>query len=411
MTITPDGLDLRTVNDADIYLNDEVVASLNRSPRDEISFSYTDPSHKPSESVRERSVSWSLPITAEYPVITTGGAVPPFFAGLLPEGVRLGVVTSSTKTSTDDHLTLLLAIGADTIGNVRVLPAGVDPPENSPMFVPERDSDFREVFERLTGSVEADPVGLSGVQPKVSAAMWSTPANTKLGPATLKLNPPTGYPRLVENEHFFMRMAAACGLRTARTRLLHDTQGRSALLVDRFDRQGDTRIPQEDACQVAGLYPASKYRIHAETAITTLAEACARGGGSRTAAILELLRVVVFSWLIGNGDLHGKNLSIYAAQGFWQPTPAYDLLTTQPYAGWKDPMALTLYGRANKLNRTHFMDAAVRLGLRERATSRMIDSIVDAAGEWPDRCEEIGFTDRQTELLTDMLRSRIETLK
>jgi serine/threonine-protein kinase HipA len=120
---------------------------------------------------------------------------------------------------------------------------------------------------------------------------------------------------------------------------------------------------------------------------------------------------VVFSWLIGNGDLHGKNLSIYAAQGFWQPTPAYDLLTTQPYAGWKDPMALTLYGRANKLNRTHFMDAAVRLGLRERATSRMIDSIVDAAGEWPDRCEEIGFTDRQTELLTDMLRSRIETLK
>ena len=98
------------------------------------------------------------------------------------------------------------------------------------MFVPERDSDFRKVFERLTGSVEADPVGLPGVQPKVSAAMWSTLANTTLGPAILKLNPPTGYPRLVENEHFFMRMASACGIRTARTRLLHDAQGRSALL-------------------------------------------------------------------------------------------------------------------------------------------------------------------------------------
>jgi serine/threonine-protein kinase HipA len=215
MTITPDGLDLRTVNDADIYLNDEVVASLNRLKRDEIGFSYTDPSLKPGESVRDRSVSWSLPITAGYPVIATGGPVPPFFAGLLPEGVRLGVVTSSTKTSTDDHLTLLLAIGADTIGNVRVLPADVDPPENSPMFVPERDSDFREVFERLTGSVEADPVGLSGVQPKVSAAMWSTPANTTMGPAILKLNPPTGYPRLVENEHFFMRMAMPANIPAA----------------------------------------------------------------------------------------------------------------------------------------------------------------------------------------------------
>jgi serine/threonine-protein kinase HipA len=411
MTITPDVLDLRTVDAADVYLDDEVVASLQRTPGDEIRFTYKDTSVGAGESVRDRSVSWSLLITDEYPVTTTGGAVPSFFAGLLPEGVRLGIVTSSTKTSTDDHLTLLLAIGADAIGNVRVLPAGVEPPKTPPMFVPERDSDFRKVFERLTGSVEADPVGLSGVQPKVSAAMWSTPANTTLGPAILKLNPPTGYPRLVENEHFFMRMASACGIRTAKTRLLHDAQGRSALLVDRFDRRGATRIAQEDACQVAGLYPASKYRIHAETAITTLAEACARGGGSRAAAILELLRIVVFSWLIGNGDLHGKNLSIYAARGFWQPTPAYDLLTTQPYTGWKDPMALTLYGKANRLSRAHFMDAASRLGLRERATARMIDSIVDSAGEWPNRCEEIGFTDRQTELLTDLLRSRLETLK
>jgi serine/threonine-protein kinase HipA len=411
MTSASGGRDLRTINDADVYLGDDVVASLSRLPGDEISFNYHALSLDPGQTVRDRSVSWSLPITAEYPVITTGGAVPPFFAGLLPEGVRLGVATSSTKTSTDDHLTLLLAIGADTIGNVRVLPAGSAPPQNPPMFVPERDSDFRAVFQRLTGSVEADPVGLSGVQPKVSAAVWSTPANTKLGPAILKLNPPTGYPRLVENEHFFMRMAVDCGLRTARTRMLHDDEGRSALLVDRFDRKGNVRIPQEDACQVANLYPASKYRIHTETAISTLADACARGSGSRAAAILELLRVVVFSWLIGNGDLHGKNLSIFAPEGFWQPTPAYDLLTTQPYTRWKDPMALTLYGRANKLTRDYFIEAATHMGLRKRAPSRMIDSIVDAAGTWVDRCDEIGFTARQTELLTNVLHARLATLK
>src|SRR5882672_8448693 len=99
MSTTPDGLDLRTVNDADVYLNEELVASLDRLPKDEIGFSYKDPSLKSGESVRDRSVSWSLPITADYPVITSGGAVPPFFAGLLPEGVRLGVVTSSMKTS------------------------------------------------------------------------------------------------------------------------------------------------------------------------------------------------------------------------------------------------------------------------------------------------------------------------
>jgi serine/threonine-protein kinase HipA len=411
MTGTFEAVDLRDVNSAEVYLDETIVASLARERGDAIQFSYKDVAPKPGSSIRERSVSWSLPITADHPVITTGGAVPPFFAGLLPEGVRLGVVTSSTKTSADDHFTLLLAIGADTTGNVRVLPAGAKPPERKPMFVPERDTDFRDVFQRLTGSVEADPVGLSGVQPKVSAAMWSTPANTAFGPAILKLNPPTGFPRLVENEHFFMRMAADCGLNTAKTRLLHDTQGRSALLVDRFDRQGDVRIAQEDACQVAGLYPASKYRVKTETAISVLADACGRGGGSRTAAVLELLKTVVFSWLIGNGDLHGKNLSIYAPRGWWRPTPAYDLLTTQPYAGWKDPMALTLYGRANRMDRAHFIEAADRLGVRSRAAATMINDIVDAAEPWHDRCAEIGFTARQTDMLSDMLRSRIATLK
>ena len=411
MTAAVHGHDLRDVSGADVYLNDEVVAKLNRLPGDEIRFAYDTLTPLAGESIRDRSVSWSLLVNGEYPLTTSGGAVPPFFAGLLPEGIRLGVVTSSTKTSTDDHFTLLLAIGADTIGNVRVLPSGAEPPDSPPMFAPERDTDFRAVFQRLTGSVEADPVGLSGVQPKVSAAMWSTPANTTLGPAILKLNPPTGHQRLVENEHFFMRMARDCGLRTARTRLLKDTNGRSALLVDRFDRKDNVRIAQEDACQVSSLYPASKYRIKTETAITTLADACARGGGSRAAATLELLRIVVFSWLIGNGDLHGKNLSVFAPEGFWQPTPAYDLLTTQPYTGWKDPMALDFYGRANRLNRDFFIEAATRLGLRERATATLIDTIVDRAQPWSERCTEIGFSPRRTESLSNMLRSRIATLK
>lgn len=165
------------------------------------------------------------------------------------------------------------------------------------MFRPERDNDFHAVYAKLVESVDADPVGMAGVQPKVSVATWSTPTRTRSGPAILKLSP-VQYPLFVENEHFFMRMAAACGLRVATTSLIHDAKGHSALLVTRFDRDGSTRVAQEDACQVAGMYPASKYRIKTETAITVLADACARGGGSRAIAILELLKVVVFSWLI-----------------------------------------------------------------------------------------------------------------
>lgn len=406
----PHPSDLRDVSDTDVYVDDTLAAHLTRERFDTIRFDYAGDEFTIRGGVRDRSVSWSLLRSREYPVVTTGGAVPAFFAGLLPEGVRLGVVTSSAKTSVDDHLTLLLAIGADTTGNVRVFPAGTDPHRPLPLFDPKRDNDFQEVFRRLTGSVEADPVGLAGVQPKVSAGMISAPTQTRTGPAILKLNPGQ-FPRLVENEHFFMTMAAACGLRTAGTTLLHDANGRSALLVTRFDRAAGKRIQQEDACQVAGIYPASKYRIHAETALTELADACARGAGSKIAALAELFQTVVFSWLIGNGDLHGKNLSIYNPDGIWQPTPAYDLLCTQPYAGWRDPMALNLYGRANKLSRTYFLEAGERLGLRQRALTAMIDRLVDSAQIWPDRCGEIGFEARQTELLARMLHTRIDSLK
>ncbi|OBB32885.1 protein kinase [Mycolicibacterium peregrinum] len=407
---TPEASDLRGIVEADVYLGDDRVAHLARQAGEQISFDYLAEGPPVGGALRDSSVSWSLLRSRDYPVVTTGGAVPAFFAGLLPEGVRLGVVTTSTKTSADDHLTLLLAIGADTIGNVRVSPAGVDPVQPAAMFDPEQDTDFRLVFEKLTGSVSADPVGMAGVQPKVSAGMLSAPTQTRSGPAILKLNP-VEYPLLVENEHFFMTMAAACGLRTAATSLLHDAEGRSALLVTRFDRAGATRIAQEDACQVVGIYPASKYRITTEAAITGLAEACARGGGSKVAATAELLKTVVFSWLIGNGDLHGKNLSIYDLDGVWQPTPAYDLLCTQPYAGWRDPMALNLFGRANRLSRANFVDAGERLGIRARATTRTIDELVDAAHDWPDRCGQIGFDDRQTALLADMLRTRLGSLK
>ncbi|MDQ2723655.1 MAG: type II toxin-antitoxin system HipA family toxin, partial [Actinomycetota bacterium] len=372
---TPEPADLRHVATADVYLGDTAVATLTRAAGDDIVFRYALAWPRSGAPVRASSVSWSLPADAPTPVVTAGGAVPPFFAGLLPEGVRLGAVVSSTKTSVDDHLTLLLALGADTVGDVRIVPSGVVPPDVSPMFSPERDTDFRRVFARLSGSVDTDPVALAGVQPKVSAAMWSVPTRTAAGPAILKLTPPTGFPRLAENEHFFMRMAASCELRVPQTRLLHDPDGRSALLIPRFDRAGHTRIAQEDACQVAGVYPASRYRMKTEMAISTLAAACAKGGGSYAAAVLELLRTVVFSWLIGNGDLHGKNLSIYAPGGVWQPTPAYDLLSTQPYTGWRDPMAMSLYGRGNRLSRAHFVEAGGRLGLRERALTRMIDAL------------------------------------
>lgn len=127
--------------------------------------------------------------------------------------------------------------------------------------------------------------------------------------------------------------------------------------------------------------------------------------------MLRLIQLVAFSYLIGNGDLHGKNFSIGATRdGRWEPTPAYDLVSTQPYLGWHDPMALDFYGRANKLDHAHLVTATERLGLAPRAVTRMLQHLCEKARDWADRVGDIGFDPRSTERLRELILSRLREL-
>jgi len=395
--------DLREVAVADVHKAGRPAGQLTRDG-DDVVFSYL-PDYDGAP------VASTLPLGAD-PARATAGAVPPFFAGLLPEGARLQALTTGARTSTDDQLTLLLLVGADAIGDVQVVPAGEPPHDPPPLLDPRaaQDADFAALFARATSPDGAglDRVALPGVQVKASAAVVSTPLGTTAGPAILKLDPP-GWPQLVANEHFFLTMAAGCGLVVPEHRLLHDAAGRAGLLVTRFDRVPGPphRLAQEDACQVLGRYPAAKYRITLQEAALALARTVEDGGGSRPLALRRILEVAAFSYLIGNGDLHGKNLSVrQTPDGLWELTPAYDLLCTQPYASWSDPMALDLYGRAAKLGRRWWLEAAARLGLPERAVTRSLDRICAAAEPWVYRVGEIGLDDPTTDRLAALLRAR-----
>jgi len=408
--------DLRAVEAADVYKGDHLAGSLVREGG-AVVFRYDE------EYLAEPGlpdVAYTLPRSVD-PVVAGGGAVPPFFAGLLPEGVRLHAVVVGTRTSEDDHLTLLLAVGQDAIGDVRVVPTSARPVSPESVFDEARAGEFdlAEVFARATSTDldVLDRVALPGVQVKVSAQILSAPLATSGGPAILKLNPPHEYPRLVENEHFFLSMAADCGLPVPTHRLVHDRSGRAGLLVSRFDRFHNTTgqlvaLPQEDACQLLGVYPAAKYRVKTEELARALADRVGDGDGSRALALRRIFELVAFSYLIGNGDLHGKNFSARATPvGFWEVTPAYDLVTTQPYLGWRDPMALDFYGRANRLDRKHLVEAADRLRLPERAVATALDRICDVAPAWIARLDGIGFETQVTERLAELMQRRLEELR
>ncbi|MGQ0463706.1 MAG: type II toxin-antitoxin system HipA family toxin [Sporichthyaceae bacterium] len=359
------------------------------------------------------AVATGLPLQSR-PTISVAGSVPPFFAGLLPEGARLQALTRRVKTSADDMLSLLLAVGSDCIGDVRVVPAGTDPEAVAPLALVTSwdETDFEELFAASVaiGGDTYERTALPGVQEKVSAAMTSFPISGDGASHILKFAPER-YPRLVENEAFVMAFAAAVGLPVAPTEIVLDRHGRAGLLVSRFDRARGAdgtllRLAQEDAAQVCGRYPADKYLLTMNQIVASLAEHV----DAPLVAVRDLVRLVAFSYLACNGDLHAKNISIHTrTDGLVELSPAYDLLADLPYTG-DAHQALQLDGRDLNLTRGGLVQFAERFGVLARATHRELDRICDLAPEWIGRVWEIGLAERPTEHLRRTMTERLDDL-
>src|SRR5688572_27586176 len=200
VTAAPDLEGLATVEVADVYKGGRLAARLRRRP-DGVEFAYR-PDYLGEGGP---AAATTLPLTDE-PVHTHAGAVPPFFAGLLPEGRRLSSLRRAVKTSADDELSLLLAVGRDTVGDVQVVPEGVEPAPAEPLVQVGRDWSEVSFADVLAEAGVVDPVGLPGIQDKASARMISVPVGRAGERYLLKVDPPE-YPHVVENEAFFLDLA------------------------------------------------------------------------------------------------------------------------------------------------------------------------------------------------------------
>lgn len=154
---------------------------------------------------------------------------------------------------------------------------------------------------------------------------------------------------------------------------MDDIPGLVIRRFDRVDMGGQPRsLAVEDACQLAGRYPADKYRLSAEDVTLAISSACP----ARAVAARNCFQQFVFAWLTGNGDLHAKNISILQEpDGEWQVAPIYDVPSTLPYGDHS--MALTLAGRRENLTRRAFLTFAEAIGLRERAARSALDEVLD----------------------------------
>jgi len=356
--MNPQLQELKLVTQADVYCNESLAGYLTRQADGSVAFTYDESYLAGGGS----AIATSLPVSPE-PYVGPGGALPSFFSGLLPEGHRLTVLKDATKTSLSDELTLLMAVGSDTPGNVRVVPAG-SAVEQAPVvaeFSSAADLDFSVLARTL------DRHSIPGVQDKISATMLTTPVEFKNSAYLLKLDP-RDHPHLVVNEAQHLKAAKALKLPVVSNQLVLDSRGSQGLLVERFDRKAagkadhTIRLALEDAMQVLNLPPASKYSVGTEQVIEALALQCQ----APVLARRNLYMQFVFAWLTGNGDLHGKNVSILADEhGRFSVAPIYDIPCTLVYGD--DTMALTVAGKAKNLKRKHWDELAGGLGLTGRA--------------------------------------------
>lgn len=340
-------------------------------------------------------IATSLP-RAVVEVETPGRFLPPFFENLLPEGFRAAAVRQARRIAADDAYGLLSAVGGDTIGDVYAAVSAE----------PALDDDGELDFEKLLEREVLAATSVAGVQPKISDRGATI---VREGRDLLKLAPPE-YPGLVENEALVMEIARRdCRIPTADARIVRDRRGVSALSVRRFDRLPDgTRLHQEDGCQILGRYAGAKYDVPLREVLSRARELST----SPQVVSLRWLALWAFSYLIGNGDLHLKNLSLHQTapgQGL-VPTPAYDLVSTLLYPELDPKMALQMDGKDDNLRAKSFVAFFGRYGLPEPLILRTLGAIATGVDRRLDELGSLAPTPKARERAVGILRRRADRL-
>jgi serine/threonine-protein kinase HipA len=339
--------DPKTLNALAVNLHGRRIGVINRIGGDRHLFSfeqdYIDDAHRPTLSLSFKGQAGGLVI----PTRAVTARLPVFFSNLLPEGHLRDYLAARADVKPQREFFLLAVLGADLPGALIVAPM-----EQAAQAGAEQVAD-RDGGERVPEA--ALRFSLAGVQLKFSAVLEASggltiPAGGMGGSWIVKL--PSGrFPAVPENEYTMMALARAVGIEVPRTELvdIRDIGGLptdagamegKALAVQRFDRgvKGET-IHMEDFAQVFGLYPEDKYHYRSYANIAAVLWAEIGEGGT-----YEFFRRLVFSVLIGNGDMHLKNWSLlYPDRRTPVLSPAYDLVATLPYIP-KDNLALTFGG-------------------------------------------------------------------
>ena len=186
--------------------------------------------------------------------------------------------------------------------------------------------------------------------------------------------PDDAYP-VMQWEAVALDLARRAGIAVPTWRL-EQVADRTALLLRRFDRDGDIRIPFLSAMAMLG---AADNEDHSYLEIV---DALRQFGSQPEQDCAQLWRRIVFNILISNTDDHLRNHGfLYAAAGGWRLSPAYDMNPTPV-----DVRARVLSLAIDEADDTASLDVAFGMarqcGLKQPAAREIAREVQTAVTQW-----------------------------
>ena len=192
----------------------------------------------------------------------------------------------------------------------------------------------KEVLHQIVIDSTNKGYTVPGVQKKMSlhlTADGETPRLTLVNyPTGYILKPQTEkYTALPEMEYLVMQMAEATGIKTVPYALIRmpSQENSFAYITKRIDRMDGKMFAMEDFCQLEERLTEDKYRGSYERCGKIVAKYSTTSGFDMT----ELYLRTVFSFAVGNSDMHLKNFSLIETEegsGKYILSAAYDMLST-----------------------------------------------------------------------------------
>jgi len=382
-----------------VYLFDQKVGILTQE-KGQLNFQYNENAKYP--------ISLAMPIRKES---YKNNDTQKFFANLLPEGNQREKIAKFYGVK-ENPFPLLEKIGGECAGAISLYSEELEIEETIPVEFLEQE--FYKYIKNLPKkpllSGENIRLSLAGAQVKGALLLdnWTLtsillekigihkPTQKKFSTHIVK-PPIENLEDTVFNELFCMLLANQLKIIVPRVHLYY-TQDIPCLFVQRYDRyyRDDTalkRLHQEDFNQISGIFPEKKYQEDGGVSIKQCSTIIKNHTTAAAQNMASFLEIIIFNYLIGNCDAHGKNFSlIHNAESIEDSNqiisfhkfknnnialaPFYDLLSTEIYTDLGNKMAMKLGGEYNikNIQRIHFEKMAEELNIRPKTVFLIIDS-------------------------------------